>query len=261
MKNALSRIFLLFFITMTTNVYSKWDPQDFVNQSTLSHETLNDLANPKFLALKQKVIDSLAGSWCSSEKASLIMDLLVLQKPTKCVEIGVFTGSSFLPIATPLKYLGQGQTYAIDAWSNQEAIKNMSETDPNKSWWETVDMTSVYKTFKQMVKNWDLQPFCTIYKESSAAASNKIGDIDFLHMDGNYTTATALADAKAYLPKVKVGGYILFSNLFLSIYGDQPKMDSFFYLLDCCEIVCEIDANNTVLLKKISEVSDEIDNQ
>ena len=53
------------------------------------------------------------------------MDLVVLLQPEVCVEIGVFTGYSFLPIVTTLAFLDAGSAYAIDPWSNAEAVRGI----------------------------------------------------------------------------------------------------------------------------------------
>ena len=256
-KNFFSSLLTMICVLIGNTVYSDWDPQFLISESLIRGTYHKDLNSQKFINLKQQVLEFLAHTWCSEEKAELIMELLILERPQTCVEIGVFTGSSFLPIAATLKYLHQGRAYGIDAWSNDEAIKNMDECDPNKNWWATVDMKWVYQAYKKMLKEWDLNSYCTTLKENSECAVSKLDAIDFLHMDGNYTHDSALADAINYLPKVKIGGYILFSNLFFTVQGDQPKMDAYFYLLDFCEIICGVDNDNTILLKKISDIPEE----
>lgn len=210
-------------------------------------------SDAKFLQLKEKVLKSTENSWCSPAKTTLIMDLMFHEKPEVCVEIGVFTGSSFLPISATLKHLNKGKAYGIDPWSNQEAIRFMETGDPNKEWWSTLDMKSIYMNFTKMIKLWGLKSYCTILKTTSAQAAKEIDRIDFLHMDGNYTRECSIDDVFRYLPKVKKGGYILLSNLLVSINDDHPKMDAFDYLLEQCEYVCEVDDNNCILLRKTAE--------
>jgi len=209
----------------------------------------------QFGNLKQDVFSYLVNSWCSEEKASMIMDLIFLEKPKTCVEIGVFTGSSFLPIAVTLKHLGQGMVYAIDPWSNQESVKHLSNDDPNKSWWQTVDMQSVKHIFSQMLKKWSIGSFCKVIAEPSSHAVDQIKEIDFLHLDGNYSEASSMEDVQLFFPKVKIGGYILISNVQLVVNGIHPKMESFFYLFDGCQMIAELENGNAYLLQKINEIS------
>jgi hypothetical protein len=234
-------------------MYAAWKPEKLVQASSPEGKNLYLLKDQKYLDLKQQVLNYLENSWCSKEKATMIMDFLVLEQPQTCVEIGVFSGSSLLPIASALKYLNRGVVYAIDPWSNSEATKNMTDQDPNKQWWSTVDMSAVSLSFQQMLKEWGLESYCITIPMPSANAINDIKTIDFLHLDGNYTEEGSCNDVKLYLPKVKKGGYILFSNLYLTIHNIQPKMPSFSMLLDSCEIICEIEHNNCILLRKISD--------
>lgn len=204
-----------------------------------------------FVALKSTVTTFLNGSWCSSDKATLIMDLILTEKLYTCVEIGVFTGSTLLPMAATLKHLNQGMSYGIDPWSNDEAVRNLSATDPNRSWWQQVNMDQIGQLCFHMLNRWQLTSRCTLIKKTSEQAVNDVPTIDFLHLDGNYSRASSLQDAKLYLPKVRQSGYILISNLYMSVDNTHPKTDSFYYLLDTCDVVCEVDQGNTILLQKL----------
>lgn len=172
-------------------------------------------------------------------------------RPQVCVEIGAFTGSSILPVAATLKYLNHGKVIAIDAWSNTEATNHLANDDPNKTWWSGVDMKKVYERFQNMITQWSLQPFCTVIQSTSAEAITKVDDIDFLHLDGNYSEISSVQDVKNYLPRVKKGGYILLSNLFVTVNNKQPKMRAFCILYEECELVCEIEKTNAVLFRKM----------
>lgn len=207
--------------------------------------------NPELTILKTSVNEYLKNSWCSNEKASLLIDLIASERPNVCVEIGVFTGSSTLPILATLKSLKHGKLIAIDSWSNNEATKNLEDTDPNKTWWAEVDMPSVKNTFYQMLRSWALQPYCKIIQKSSLEAVDEVGDIDFLHLDGDYSEKGSLEDVAFYLPKVKSNGYILVSNLHVFINNKHPRKKAFALLFKSCKVICRIEDGNAVLLKKI----------
>lgn len=202
------------FFLMANVCYSSWNPDYLISASLIEGNNQNILKNTEFQDLKKQVLKYLENSWCSQEKTNLIMDFLVLEQPKICVEIGVFSGDSLLPIAAIIKYLNQGIVYAIDPWSNAESIRNMIDQDPNKQWWSEVDMNYVYKCYQDRIQTWALAPYITTLRQASERAVHHIGQIDFIHMDGNYTRESALNDALLYLPKLKKGGCILFSNLF-----------------------------------------------
>lgn len=235
-------LFLLF--VQTINLYSDANEYSFVMESNRS--TLPDV---QFQSLKNRVIKYLENSWCSAKKAELIMDLIFAIRPEVCVEIGVFSGSSVLPVAATLNYLRTGCIYAIDAWSNLDAIKHMSNNDPNYNWWAHVNMKEIKNRFTTLINQWNLNSCCSVIHATSEMAINQIPEIDFLHLDGNFCEEGALIDVELFLPKVKPGGYVLFSNLFQVIDNKLTKMSSMWRLFDECEIICEID-NNTALFRK-----------
>ncbi len=210
-----------------------------------------ELNDPRLLQSKENAYAYFAKGGISKEKISLIMDVIVMAKPRVCVEIGVFNGLSFIPMAAGLKYMNYGHAYAIDAWSNDEATKYMSDTDPNRAWWTTADMSRLMEIFRTALDHWGLAPFTTIIQRTSESAAPGIGPIDFLHLDGNYSTEVSIRDVELYLPKVKKGGLILFSNIFLCIDNAFPKKESFLLLLDQCEVLAEVDRGNAILLQKV----------
>ena len=179
------------------------------------------------------------------------MDLIALTQPTVCVEIGVWDGGSLIPIAQALKYNNNGKVYAIDAWANDWATKYLEDKDPNKPWWSTVDMQQIYQIYKNRMKSLQLEPFCVEIRKPSLEAVNELPEIDFLHIDGDFSSKGTLLDIQAYIPKVKTGGYILFSNVFLMANSLQYKADGFMELIENCEIISSIDNDNAVLFQKI----------
>ena len=215
-----------------------------------NQEPINISEDSKFTNVKNEVFQKIRNSWCSEQKAGLIMDCLFQHHPLVCVEIGSFTGSSFLPIVSVLSLLQQGHAYAIDAWSNVEAVRGISFSDPHYLWWSTVDMQAVYHSFLNMLNAEKCESYYTVLSSSSFQAASRFDRIDFLHLDGSFCEQQALKDVELYLPKVPSGGYILLSNLFFSVNGHYPKMKALWALLEQCEIIAEVDQSQTILFKK-----------
>lgn len=223
------------------------DDQD----QTRIDEFLCTIENQSFKDLKKKIYNHIKNSWCSEQKVDLTMDTIALIRPEVCVEIGSFTGSMTLSIAATLKHLRHGKLIAIDAWSNEEAIKGLDSNDPNYSWWKSVDMKLTKKIFDNTIHQWGLGPYCNVIILRSEDAIHAIEEeIDFLLIDGNFSEQGSLQDVQLYLPKLKQGGYVLLSNLFLETKGHLPKMNTLWLLMDHCEVVCEIENSNTVLFRK-----------
>lgn len=204
----------------------------------------------QFQRLKEKVSFTLKNSWCSETKINLMMDLIYQIKPRVCVEIGVFTGSSLLPVAATLQYLRLGKVYGIDAWSNEQAVKYMSPQDANFKWWSKVDMLEAKKASFNLIDLWEIKPYCTLIHAPSEIGVNYVpNEIDFLHLDGNFGEAGALLDIQLFLPKVKSGGYILLSNLYQQLDSQFTKMTTMWTLFDTCEIIWNKD-HNIALFRK-----------
>ena len=94
-------LILLFLIVLSFGGYAQgqWDAADLFIES---EETLNVLTDPHFIDLENHIFDYTKNSWCSEEKAKLILELVVLTKPNVCVEIGAFTGSCTVPMLAGL---------------------------------------------------------------------------------------------------------------------------------------------------------------
>lgn len=227
---------------------AEWSPGILLQEHRKSSQ---ELSEPIYAELKEQILKELENSWCSKEKANLLMDLVLIVQPKVSVEIGAFTGSSVLPIAAAHKYLNSGKVFAIDAWSNSDAIQYLADNDPNKNWWAHLDMASVHQSFRHLIRKWELENFCTeIAKPSNRAIDDLPMEIDFLHLDGDYSEKGSLQDVMLYLPRVKSGGYILLSNLYTMIHREQPKIKSFIALLEECEIVTSIERDHAILFKK-----------
>ena len=243
----MKKIFYIIFFYTVLPLTADWSPY-FLDRSI----SLSDIQKSDYIELQNKIIKILENSWCSKEKTMLLMDLVVLEKPQVCVEIGAFTGSSILPVAAALKYNKSGEIYAIDAWSNREATFGMTN-DEAKAWWSQLNMTAVRDAYYHNIKHYKVESFCKTLHAPSNVAVNSLPSIDFLHIDGNYSCETSYEDVQLYLPKVKIGGYILFTNLHWIVEGKITRMKAFSRLLDFCEILAFIDDRSTYLLRKLKE--------
>jgi predicted O-methyltransferase YrrM len=201
-------------------------------------------------------IEKVRGSsygWCSQIKSEAIVALILNTKPQVCVEVGVFGGASFLPIALTLQYMKSGKAYAIDSWSNKDCIKYMENDDANRSWWSKVNLNSVYDSFKKNLKSENLKKFGIIYYEDAVEASTRFANnsIEFLHWDGNHSFTGAQRELQAYLPKVKSGGYILVSDVMWNVGDANPILEATDILFETCEIIDTLEDSNVFLFKKL----------
>lgn len=201
-------------------------------------------------ALKQHVCEVLPtiDGWCTEERAKYLIDLFLETKPKLCVEIGVYAGRTFFPVASSLKFLDDGVAIGIDPWDKYEMLKSFDpvKDSTNLRAWGNVDFENVYRTFLNLLKRFELENYCIILRmKSSEAASMISSEIDFLCLDGNPSEMCSTQDVELYLPMVRPGGYVLLYDIL------QPaKIKAAELLLKECEVVKRFDHGNCVLFKK-----------
>lgn len=211
---------------------------------------LGALRSPALLELRSAVFDHVRGSWCTEQKARLLIELVVVTRPAVCVEIGAFSGSATLPILAALRHVGSGHAYVIEPWSNEEAVRGLPPDDANAAWWSTVDMATVRAQFDEMLETWALAAWCEVLAQASAAAAPRLPPIDLLHLDGNFSQEGAQRDSDDYVPKVVPGGHVVLSNVLATAAGTPTKMRALWPLFDACDIVGEVDGGNTLVFRK-----------
>ncbi len=266
MKKQIVRILAHGMLTLSSPaIFSDWNPEWIDADISL-------LATPDYQKTRAMVLEACKESGCSEEKATLLMDFITIIRPKNCVEIGVFKGGSAYPILTALKFINEGHLYAVDAWSNETAVRYLTDENREKVHWSTVNMKETKLQFQEMLKNQELENYCTpiespseliTFSRSSINPDNffqpilpenvdlkNVDAIDFLHLDGDSSKEGSIRDARHFLKEVRPGGYILLSNVLKTVNGSQPKLQSFMELLDNCSVICEIEHDNCILLKK-----------
>ena len=193
-----------------------------------------------------KVLPTLDG-WCSKEKALCLIDLVVSTAPAVCVDIGTYGGSSLFPVASALKYLGQGVVIGIDPWDKLECIKHFDpiENKTDLQWWGSLNLNNIYSSYLNMLRRFKLENFCITIKATSEKAATEIISIDILHIDGNHAEMMVKRDVELYLPKVSKGGYVLLND---SLWPTaQPAVE---LLSASCDVYRLIDNGNCIVFKK-----------
>lgn len=114
-------------------------------------------------------------------------------KNGKMAEIGSFKGDSTVIFA---KYAKFSEIFAIDPFKN-----NIGDIT------DTVNMADVKKHFKKSIKNYEN---IAHIEELSVKAAEQFENesLDFVYIDANHDYEPFKKDLKAWLPKVKKGGYI-----------------------------------------------------
>ena len=149
--------------------------------------------------------------WCSQYKASILIDLILKEKPETVVEIGVFGGKSLVPMACALRANEKGKIYGIDPWDSKASIEG-AMNEVNKAWWSSLDHNAIMRGLVQKIRQFDLINQIELIKTSSANATPITG-IDILHIDGNHSEETSYLDVTKWVPLVKSGGWVIFDDM------------------------------------------------
>jgi Predicted O-methyltransferase len=153
----------------------------------------------------------LLDGWCSKEKGSILVDLVLKTKPEIIVEIGVWGGKSLVPMAYALKVNGRGRIVGIDPWSNQASVEEVANPD-NKAFWAHVNHTAVMNGLIEKMREFNLENEIELIRATSEEAT-PIEEIDILHVDGNHSDKTSYFDVVKWGPLVKKGGWIIFDDM------------------------------------------------
>jgi len=146
--------------------------------------------------------------WCSDAKRSYLVDWINLHHPKLIVELGVYGGSSLLPMALAAKEYG-GKVIGVDPWSTPACLEGM-ESPENKEWWaKHSQLQSVRREFFVQVRRLLLHQTIQAYELTSDKAAPYFApdSIDLLSIDGNHGPP-AVQDGILYLPKLRSGALI-----------------------------------------------------
>jgi len=151
------------------------------------------------------------GGWCDQQKGFEIAKLVLESKPNRIAEVGVFEGKSTLALAYACKLNGSGAVYAIDSWKKEDCIDD--ELTANQEWWANLDLEGHYESFVRHCVRAEVVRHIQFCRMSSWDASRSLPDMDMVHIDANHAEWPSTSDVVNWLPKLKVGGYIIMDDV------------------------------------------------
>jgi hypothetical protein len=142
-----------------------------------------------------------------------------------CVEVGVWAGRSLLAmalgqasLASPAS-MASPRTYGVDPWSADATMEGWHgpgnkissrkhEIDEGQ---DEIDHEAAYNTCRALVS--DMQHVILLRVSSAGAAPGFApGIVDVVHIDGNNSADSVLADLGSWAPTVKAGGCLVLSS-------------------------------------------------
>ena len=167
------------------------------------------------LVLKQ--FYAVENGFCWEEKALKLAEVIWTFHPKVAIEIGVFGGKSFLPMAAATTFIDQNRgkytCYGVDVWEGSEAAKNYPS--PHKEYWSNQQLLDV--VFEQCTRyieglnNEHIKLVKTTSKEF--VKEFKDGEVEMLHIDGNHSEQESYDDIINWWPKLAKGGVFILDDI------------------------------------------------
>lgn len=147
--------------------------------------------------------------WCSEVKAHAFAAAVLALRPEVIVEIGVWKGTSCIPLALACREVGKGIVHAIDPWSARASVEGM--TGVNLEWWSKINHDEIFADFMKHVSHFGLHDIIKIHRKKSDDVTPP-ERIDILHLDGNHS-AQAIRDVDRFARNVRPGGLCFMDDL------------------------------------------------
>jgi methyltransferase family protein len=204
-----------------------------------------DAVSPGLRDTIEQLLESIpvdTGGGASPLKALVLADLIITQRLQCVVEIGVYRGRLLLPLALTAKSQGAGEVIGIDPYSAQAAEQHDEHASPLdlKAWPHAIDWDGLYAQINRAIADNGAERWCRVMRTCSEDSAHQFptGTIDLLHIDGNHDQASVIRDVELYVPKVKVGGYVVLDDTSWAsvwpVYRQlQATHELVFHLFDC----------------------------
>ena len=138
--------------------------------------------------------------------------LLTTKRPDVYVEVGVYHGFSYFAACQIIKALGlKTAVYGVDTWEQGYCYAG---DGPAEGVFETASRHN----------DENFKAFSRLIRKPSLEAAKDISDrsVDILHIDAGHSYGEVNADFMAWLPKMKLGGIVMFHDTLLDAVGVGP---------------------------------------
>lgn len=153
--------------------------------------------------------------WADPTKQAFLPHLILEHSLKRTVEIGVYTGGSLVPQIVALKHTG-GIVIGIDPYSDEAAVQKdnreiLDNIDPVGL---SPDRDRTYNSLLALLERHGLSAHSKIHRMTSNDAAALVeDDVDLIHIDGNHDFDRVMDDLVNYLPKLRVGGFLVMDDI------------------------------------------------
>jgi predicted O-methyltransferase YrrM len=152
------------------------------------------------------------------EKTFLVCHLAALKRLGTYVEIGVYRGRSFFPLALTVQRQG-GKAYGIDPYAKDDAFESDVAAELKEridAFVRTTDFDRIHHDVEQLIDELGMRDTARILRATSEKAVRFFHEqgisIGMLHVDGNHDTRFVMRDVELYLPLVEPDGIVVMDD-------------------------------------------------
>lgn len=150
--------------------------------------------------------------WCTVGKAKRIAKLVEDARARLCVELGVFGGRSLVALALGGDAHG-GHVHGIDPYEKGPALEGTNDNE-NDRWWSTIDYEDILRRCRAGLVVAGVESRVRLVRARSLDVVDQYApvSVDVLHQDSNHSQEVSCAEVRAWVPKLRPGGYWVFDD-------------------------------------------------
>jgi predicted O-methyltransferase YrrM len=163
-----------------------------------------------FQRITEELNKNVVHGWCSVPKAHTLAAAVLALRPDIVLEIGIWGGRSFIPMAMAQKEIGKGVVIGIDPWAPAASVEGQVQ-EADRKHWATADHEGVYRNFMSHIARLDLSG-CTRILRSTSTDAAPVENVSLFHLDGNHGPQ-AIKDVERFAPHVRTGGLMFVDDI------------------------------------------------
>jgi hypothetical protein len=159
------------------------------------------------------------GGGATALKVFLLAELILNRDLSRIVEIGVYRGRLFLPLARLMFWLKRGEMVGIDPWSAEAAVQHEAELEGIDlvEWPQTIDWDGLHDGVRAHIERLGIGERARLIRQRSEDVdlAAEFGDapIDLLHIDGNHDRDAVRRDLDRFLPYMREGSILVMDDV------------------------------------------------
>jgi hypothetical protein len=181
-----------------------------------------------------RLVDTVSGM-TDGDKIDAVIEAMAYAPTGDIVEIGSWWGRSAALMTILARRWAIGHVLCIDPWRNENLDQGVDVVDRASARQDADLAHHIFQVNLSPIANGALnfirapsteaaqryKPGLVVESETFGVTTYE-GGIALLHIDGNHTYEQAAADARAWTPHVKPGGWIVFDD-YVWVFGDGPR--------------------------------------